>query len=335
VQDKNKIPMISSEIAGLWQSYIGDTVTSCLVKHFLNTVQDTDVKPHLQHALDMSQNHINTIKDFFNREGLPIPKGFTDEDVNLNAPPLYTDTFTLLYLAIMSRYAMGAYGLAYNNVARTEIRNYFSECIRTLMDMYENIADTLLNKGIFVKAPSVEVPKEVSFIKDNGFFDGILSKQRGIFTVEILHIFNNILTDNMARSLVTGFGQVANTKQVRDHMFNKLHTINDHIETFGKVLTKESIPVPSSSDMGVTDSTIPPFSDKLMMFHSTEMLGNIIIANYGAAIGSTLRADLVTNYIKFTAEISKHAKAGVDIMIENEWLEQPPQAVNHEKLLKV
>jgi hypothetical protein len=72
-----------------------------------------------------------------------------------------------------------------------------------------------------------------------------------------------------------------------------------------------------------------------MMFHSTAMLGSIIIANYGLAIGSSLRTDLLTNYVKFTAEISKHAKAGVDIMIENEWMEQPPQAVNHENLSKV
>lgn len=335
MQDKNKISMISSEIAGLWQSYMADTVTSCIVKHFLNTVEDTEIKPHLQYAVDMSQNHINTIKDFFNREGLPVPKGFTDEDVNLNAPRLYTDSFTLFYLAIMSRYAMGAYGLAYHNVARIDIRNYFSECIKTLMDMHEKIVDTLLNMGVFVKAPSVEVAKEISFISDNGFLDGILSKQRSIFSVEILHIFNNIITNTMARTLVTGFGQVASTKQVRNHMFNKLETLSEHIETLGKALSRENIPVPSSSDMGLTDSTIAPFSDKLMMFHSTAMLGNIIIANYGTAIGSSLRTDLLSNYIKFTAEISKHAKAGVDIMIENKWMEQPPQVVNHENLLKV
>jgi hypothetical protein len=283
----------------------------------------------------MSQNHINTIKDFFNREGLPIPKGFTDEDVNLGAPRLYTDSFALFYLAIMSRYAMGAYGLAYHNVARVDIRNYFSECIKTLMDMHEKIADTLLNMGVFVKAPHVEVAKEISFINDNGFLDGILSKQRSIFSVEILHVFNNIITNTMARTLVTGFGQVANTIQVQNHMFNKLDTLNDHIETLGKVLSRENIPVPYSSDTGLTDSTIAPFSDKLMMFHSTAMLGNIIIANYGTAVGSSLRTDLLSNYIKFTAEISKHAKAGVDIMIENKWLEQPPQVVNHENLLKV
>jgi hypothetical protein len=235
----------------------------------------------------------------------------------------------------MCRYAMGAYGLPYNNVPRTDIRNFFSECIRSLMDMYEKIAITLLNNGIFVKAPAVEVPKEISFIEDKGFFNGILSKSRSIFTVEILHLFNCILTNTMARTLVTGFGQAAGTKQVRDHMLRKIKTISEHIEAFGLILSKENIPIPSSSDMGLTDSTVSPFSDKLMMFHSTAMLGNIIIANYGAAIGSCLRVDLTADYIRFTAEISQHAKAGADIMIENQWLEQPPQAVNHEELSKV
>lgn len=335
MQDKNKISMLSSEVAGLWQQYMGDTVTSCVVKHFLHTVEDPDVKPHLKYALDMSQNHINTIKGFFNREGLPIPQGFTDNDVNFNAPRLYTDSFMLLYLGIMSRYAMLAYGVAYHNVARTDIRSYFSECIKSLMNMYERVSDTLLENGIFVKAPAVEVPKEVSFIKDQGFFNEVFSKSRPIFSIEILHLYNNILTNTMARTLVTGFGQAANTKQVKDHMFKKLHALSEHIESFELALSKDNVPIPSSSHMGVTDSTVSPFSDKLMMFHSTAMLGNIIIANYGVAIGSCLRTDLIANYIRFTAEISQHAKRGVDIMIENEWMEQPPQAVNHEELVKV
>lgn len=335
MQDKNKISMLSSEIAGLWQSYMGDSVTSCVLKHFLNTVEDPDIKPHLKYALDMSENHINTIRDFFNREGLPVPQGFSDKDVDLTAPRLYSDPFMLLYLGTMCKYAMGSYGIAYYNSARIDIRSYFSECIKSLMDMYEKIADTMLNNGVFIKAPDIEVSKEISFIKDDSLFNGVFSKSRSIFTVEILHVYNNIVTNTMAKTLVTGFGQVANTRQVKDHMYKKIGTLSQHIESFGQILSKDDVPVPSSSNKGLTDSTVSPFSDKLMMFHSTEMLGNIIIANYGGAIGSAMRSDLITDYVRFAAEISQHAKRGIDIMIENEWLEQPPQALNHEKLIMV
>lgn len=37
-------------------------------------------------------------------------------------------------------------------------------------------------------------------------------------------------------------------------------------------------------------------------------------------------------FIRITSEVLKFIKDGSDIMIENQWLEQPPQAVEHKKL---
>jgi hypothetical protein len=46
MQDKTNISLASSEIAGLWQNYISNSVALCMLKHFINTVEDADVKPH-------------------------------------------------------------------------------------------------------------------------------------------------------------------------------------------------------------------------------------------------------------------------------------------------
>jgi hypothetical protein len=332
MQDKNRLPAVSSEIASLWSSYMSDSLASCMLRYFLKVVEDIDIKPHLQYAFDLSQQHLQIVANFFNEEGLPVPQGFTDNDINLDAPRLYSDPFMLFYLAIMSRAGLNAYSLAYNNVPRADIRGYFAECIRSTVDMYDKIAVTLLNKGLFIKAPYVEVSKEISFIKKESFFAGILAEPRPILSVEIMHIFNNLLTCMMTKSLVTGFGQVSHSKEVKEHMFDKVDTFTKHIQSFSLVLSNDNVPIPSSYDMSITDSMVSPFSDKLMMFHATTLLGTVVLANYGASIGTSFRNDLIANYIRFITDIAQSAKNGTDIMIGNGWLEQPPQVIDHRKL---
>lgn len=52
----------------------------------------------------------------------------------------------------------------------------------------------------------------------------------------------------------------------------------------------------------------------------------------GKSLGLSPRRDLGANYIRLTAEISQYAEDGTNIMIENEWLEQPPQATDRDPL---
>jgi hypothetical protein len=43
---------------------------------------------------------------------------------------------------------------------------------------------------------------------------------------------------------------------------------------------------------------------------------------------------LAADYIRLTAEIAAFAEDGLNIMIDNGWLEQPPQATDRDKLAK-
>lgn len=107
--DITKIPLVSSEIAGLWNSYMADSMAVCVLKFFVNRVEDEETRSILQETLDLSSQHIQGLENFFNLAGLPIPEGFTDKDVNINAPRLFTDEFYLSYLCGMSRAEMLSY----------------------------------------------------------------------------------------------------------------------------------------------------------------------------------------------------------------------------------
>lgn len=70
-----------------------------------------------------------------------------------------------------------------------------------------------------------------------------------------------------------------------------------------------------------------------MMFHITAM-NSMAISNIGMALGESMRTDLQVTYGKISAQVFNYAKVGADIMISENWMEQPPQVINHENLAK-
>ena len=100
---------------------------------------------------------------------------------------------------------------------------------------------------------------------------------------------------------------------------------------FAKVLIDNDIQPPISSEVAITDSTTPPFSDKLTMFHMA-LLSALGLGNYATSAAASQRSDLALNYERLSLEIGQYAKDGADIMIQNGWLEQPPGTLDKEKL---
>jgi spore coat protein CotF len=334
MEDTTKIPLISSEITGLWNSYMSDTMIVCVLKHFLNNVDDSETRAILQQISDLSNQHIQELTIIFNQEKLTIPDGFTDNDVNISAPRLFTDTFYLDYLSFMAKASMHNYTLILNHIARSDIRAYFSKRIQEAIDLYNNSADLRLAKGIFIRAPRVEVSHEVQYVKSQSFLTDLFGEKRPLLTAELTHIFALIFSNLVGRAISIGFGQVSKNKKVSDYFFEGKSVSTDYIDEFTKLLTDEGIPIPSSSDSFVTDSTDSPYSEKLMMSHSA-LLCSSAISSLGMAMADTMRGDLGANYVKHLAQIMKYTRKGVDIMIDNGWLQQPPQVIKHENLVSV
>lgn len=99
------------------------------------------------------------------------------------------------------------------------------------------------------------------------------------------------------------------------------------------MLVEENLHIPRTFESEVTDSIIPPFSDKLMMFHISSLLSSAI-GYYGEAMSMCHRKDLSVDYAKMIAEIGLLAEDGMNLLIEHEWMEQPPLATDHEDLAK-
>ena len=53
-----EIPLVTSEIAGLWNSYMGESLAVCVLKFFTNRVEDSETRAILQSTLDLSNQHL-------------------------------------------------------------------------------------------------------------------------------------------------------------------------------------------------------------------------------------------------------------------------------------
>jgi hypothetical protein len=333
MQDTKNIPLVSSEIAGLWSTYMSNSLAVRVLSYFLKNVKDNEIRALMQQSMDLSSSHISIITDIFNQEELPIPNGYTEQDVNLNAPPLFTDAFYAAYINFMARAGMHTYTLILNQIARADIRDFFSKRISECVDLYNKSAELRLSKGIFIRAPHIVVPKQVQYVKNHTFMTDFFGEKRPLLANEITQIFSIIFINIMGRAIATAFGQVAKDKRVSDCLFDGKDLSSKIITELTSIFNDEDIPIPSSSDSFVTDSTEAPFSDKLMLSHVL-IMSSIGISSKGMAMSESVRGDLQAKYMKYLIEIMNYTKKCSDILIDNGWLEQPPQAIKHENLVK-
>lgn len=233
----------------------------------------------------------------------------------------------------MTNGGITTYGRVLQHIYRQDIRGFFSKCLTSTVQLYNEITEVLIDKGLDSRPPTIPYPQKNEFVQKQSFLLEGLGRREALTGEEVSQLQFNIETNQIGTSLATAFSQVTGTKKVRDYMLRGKEIALKHISVFGDYLKNNSLPVPMSFDHEVTDSTESPFSDKLMMFHFGLMM-YAGIGNYGAAISASRKSDLVVDFTRLSGEILKYAEDGVNILIANEWLEQPPLAISREELAK-
>lgn len=332
MEDKTKIRLTAAEMSGLWAQYLNDTLAVCVNSYFLEKVEDNEVRPILEFTLDIAKGNIAIMEELFHKENFPIPLGFTEEDVNPKAPKLFSDTFVLMYLRNMSILAMAASSAALGLVTRPDVVNFHKRVLKAAVDLQDLTRSLMLSQGTYVKPPFISIPDKVDFVKRQHFLAGFLGHKRSITSIEITHLFINVQTNAIGKTLITGFAQVAQNKEVRQYLLRGKQIAQKHVDEFSDFLKKENIPAPMSWDTAILNTTVSIFSDKLIMFHISAMIA-AGIGNYGVAMAASPRRDLALKYASLIPEISMYAEEGAKIMISQGWLEEPPQADDRDHLI--
>ncbi|SDQ08748.1 DUF3231 family protein [Virgibacillus salinus] len=326
--------LAASELGDLFENYLGDSLFKCVFEHHLQVVEDEEIKDYIEFALDISKKHLNIIKDIYTKENIPIPVGFGEQDIRKEAPRLFSDMFMVFYITEMTRAGLLTYGGALSSSSRQDIIDYFDMCIQDTSKTYRRGIELLLAKGMDILPPNIPYPSKVDFVDRKSFTSAINAKNRPLSAQEIKHLQVNINSNTLGKSFMLGFSQVASSDKLRKYFYEGAQLADKQIKQLGSVLIQDNLPSPKLMDAHVTDSTTPPFSDKLMLYHTT-LSNGIGIQYYGLAVSKILRHDIHAKLATLTAGIAKYSNQGVNITINNGWLEEPPTAADRKKLSKM
>lgn len=327
------IELTCTEIGGLWGTYMQESMTVCFLTYFLHHLQDGQIVPLAEEAMKISQDRVNKIKKLFLAENFPIPAGFSDADVNLSAPPLFHDTFTLSFIYMMNRLSMINYSFTASNNVRLDVLDFFNECLHSSAEMFGKAVRMMLEKGIYDRPPKMNYPNKVEYVQKASFLDGVIGAKRPLNAIELSEMFFNIERNYFSVIIMLGFAQVMEDKKLKDQIIRGKKLSEEQIELFNKLLMEEDLLGTVTVSMEVTESTVSPFSDKFI-FSMINILNSVDILLISHALSLSMRADLTANYTKIITKVMSYAKDIFDIVVERQWLEQPPLTTDRKQLIQ-
>ncbi|WP_121662066.1 DUF3231 family protein [Metabacillus litoralis] len=326
--------LTASELADLFANFQGDSMYSCVFEHFLQVVEDDEVRDYVEFALELSRRHIKQIREIFIKEKIPVPVGFGEQDVRKDAPRLFGDMLMVFYITQMATISLPIYSSAYSSATRQDIMDYFRSNINDSAETYERGVHLLLSKGMdLISSPTIPYAKKVDFVEKKSFISILTGRDRPLIAPEIKHLQFNINTNILGKSVMLGFSQVASSEKLRKYFREGAQLSDRQIKAFSLPLSSQDLPSPKLMDAHITDSTISPFSDKLMLFHGG-LAGSVALSNIGAALGQMMRHDLAAEFLALIPVIAKYNNDGMNMMIEHGWLEEPFTAPDRKKISK-
>ncbi|NRD76998.1 DUF3231 family protein [Bacillus sp. BRMEA1] len=329
--DINSNRLTSPEITNLHLQFIQETISICVSKHVLATVKDPEVRSLFEFSLGLSENHVKALENFFKLENFPVPDGFREKDVNLDSPPLFVDTFWLNYLHTLSHTGLTGYSLAFGNSLRQDIQDYYYQCNIDAMEVHKKTISTLVAKGLYEKPPHFSTPKRVEYITSFSYSFDVIGKKRPLNTAEAGSVFFNLSKTRLAKALTIGFIQVVKNKDFRKFLESNLRDINQNYGIFSSILQEANLKVPKLLDTYVTNSTVAPFSDRLMA-NIAGFLASAAISYYGTALVSSMRIDLIVHCeAAILGGLKQLSKFG-NVAVNNGWIEKLPQADDRKEL---
>ncbi|SDJ20389.1 DUF3231 family protein [Alteribacillus bidgolensis] len=330
----NRVPITSSELANLWMTYQEKTMMLRVLEHFLEH-SDNEETQMLHSYYNGATKTVEKIKSILQQEGAVIPLGFTESDVNKGVPKLYDTLYDIMYLHLMTKVEMSLFALFTGMSYRKDIEDFFIGLTAESQSINSKSTQFLLEKGVLVRPPYVSMPKQVNFVQDKHYMDGIqwFSETRSLNTVEVSLIHHAIETNLVGMQLMIGFAQVAANKEVQNYLVKGMKLSKKVEVDLGEFLRQSYIEPPATHAGKATASKTAPFSDKLMMYN-TGLLASFGLGSNALGGGFSLRSDLPAKMALLTKDIFTFAQDGGKIMIKNGWMEEPPQIEDRNQLTK-
>jgi hypothetical protein len=151
---------------------------------------------------------------------------------------------------------------------RQDIREMFTRFTVHSQVTYNLCTEYLLDRGFLARPPYVTMPKKAEFVEEKKYMSGmkIFSDKRALNTIEVGFLVQSIEFNIFGMQLMTGFAQVAKESEIRKYFIRGKELAKKIVTKFDGLLLQSDIQPPSTWAGNATNSVVPPFSDKLMMY---------------------------------------------------------------------
>ncbi|MDQ1912621.1 DUF3231 family protein [Paenibacillus sp. GD4] len=327
--------LASSEIGTLWGEYVNGTAVHVINQYMVSIVEDEKIKTLFEDAIKTFENQKQQITKFFENEGFHVPIGFTAEsDLHQGAKRLFSDTFCLHYLHVMTLHGLLGHITSLSGSVRKDLRRFYGDCDNAGKEMYDKTIELLLEKGLFQRDPYFYPEESPEYVTGKNFLGGLFGNNRSLAATEILSLSLNLKKKILEKTITIAFSQITQDEEVRKFLTSTQDTTDDQIQALGNILREDNLPVPTSWETEVTISNDSPFSDKLMLYH-VGFLMQASQAYHGVGLASAMRIDLAAQYERIILKNLAVTKDWFDLMTKNKWLEQPPLSPNRKMIANV
>src|SRR5690625_2554821 len=97
-------------------------------RYMFSIIEDKSIKKLFDDAIKTFAKQKNQIAIFMENDGFPVPIGFTEDDLNKGSERLFTDTFCLNYLHIMTLHGLLGHTTSLGVSARKDLRYFYDSC---------------------------------------------------------------------------------------------------------------------------------------------------------------------------------------------------------------
>jgi hypothetical protein len=93
-----KIPITSSEVGMLWMTHQRKSLMKAITSHLVDKSENEESKKMLFDFFKETEKQISEMDNIFRDEKAVSPLGFDDNDVYKDAPPLFDDMLSIIFL---------------------------------------------------------------------------------------------------------------------------------------------------------------------------------------------------------------------------------------------
>lgn len=321
-----KPKMSSSELGALWMTYQKKGVILRILEYFIENSDDQKATDLMSELWNQLHPKVIEIKAMLENEGAAVPDGFTKKDVNLKAPKLWESGFDIMFCRILKELSMGMYVLHLTMAYRQDIIKIYKDMSEITETFYGHFTQYLLNRNLYTRPTYVTMPISTDYITDKDYRKGtnIFGSKRTLNTVEFGYLYHTIETNITGMQLLNGFIQSTKDKDVKKYFIQGKELSKEIISETSTILLENNIQPPATPGGTVTNSTMAPFSEKLMMF-CNYLIGGLALGAGGFSAGFSLRNDLQAKNAVFAKDMFQYQRNGVNLMMSKGWLEEPPK----------